>query len=1261
MKRLLAFSQQVFAQDRATLRRLAGLAERPEGRYLLEALPMSANPAFFMGGALPMSGVDTHELEQYFSQTLTITAPFAKELGLPSHTSQVPAAHLFATPVDAALWDEALNRLIAGEREITLTLRLYISGEVVWSIVRLASLIPLLKGEEKASLPVDDTPSILPEALADFNQPINEAHEVDADGGLVQYPPEMLPAYIGSIERLDVPQIAQSLVGQVPLRAEEHAAILNDLKRLTERTTLMITLSGPVVTRYGTLADLLKQHLPATDCPIVAPTTYFGAVLVGRALKTAPDKVRDILAETLSQVRSRYGIDLHPDISILSIPIAESPASLRLAVRTYLEALAAAERPLPGSNSAGNSAGNNAGNTAGGNPSSTTGSGSSGSAAASQPPVTSHGKPRPNTSLTLADVVRLTDAIQNDFSGFQLLTQLQVAAKTGRFSGAECLVRFIDEIPNMGPGRFVPLLESGPLAIAFGRKIFEMAISLVAIFRQAIAERAAQEPPHTNNKPFRLGVNVSPAQTADLFWGEFVSQTLQKNGVPGTYFEFELTETSRAIPMRNLSAWMDECRALGITWALDDFGMGYNGIDMMLKGSFETVKFDRAFVLEALANPQTETFFKYLIQACRAQGATICLEGIEDAQVLERVHVFMADAWQGFYFARPEAPREAAARLFEHHATGNHATASEADVKPELLEMTSGNTLDELAKVAAEVDALDATDNAPTPLLTKRAYRTISFRPFLFTLFAPLIILLLFMAGLFLTFNADVEKEASRLTKEAVSRIIAAQASAVRVEQLRTSLTTLSETNDSTQAAAAYDAAKALLTSSTFDRHGETRDGMKSLLNTVETVWQQRQAFDAKANEVDTLWQTLYFRMMTISALSAGANPEQLPLIEGAAKELSLQAGQIEAMHTVVSRAMDGYGYICSRSAISSRLAFTEDLIIQCRQLRRTESDLHKTIDELATARRIFAEQIRSMDKDAVALEQQFTNIETRDLVSDIDVVHSLTVRYRPWTMVLMGAIGLLILISAIGMIVVLRPIDKLLKALRAYRRQGIKPAATMHSRIREFNDMISWLRLFVELTDREQAKRTAIASKYSELLSEAHRDSLTGVANRRALQEALSRAVPLLADTAVLMIDIDHFKVLNDTKGHLFGDRILAAVGDVLRRNVSHKDSVYRYGGEEFCLVLTGVTQEQAQGVALRLLEKVRAISRGTAENFAPNAAPDPLTISVGVSSVLATIGEKPLDKLIAEADTALYEAKAQGRNQVVVHQAKEHHDRRH
>lgn len=79
----------------------------------------------------------------------------------------------------------------------------------------------------------------------------------------------------------------------------------------------------------------------------------------------------------------------------------------------------------------------------------------------------------------------------------------------------------------------------------------------------------------------------------------------------------------------------------------------------------------------------------------------------------------------------------------------------------------------------------------------------------------------------------------------------------------------------------------------------------------------------------------------------------------------------------------------------------------------------------------------------------------------------------------------------------------------------------------------------------------------------------------------------------AVLMVDIDFFKNLNDRCGHQFGDRILHATTQTLRRYVSKQDTVYRYGGKEFCIVLTNVTQATAILVANRLCARVREISR--------------------------------------------------------------------
>ena len=1382
MKRLLAFSQQAYAEDRPQLLFLASLAESQEGRFLLESLPSGAAPAFFFGGDL--TGAEGQVL---YDDTLTLSKPFAQDLGLQGDEHRVSMTSLLATETDRTLWHAALARLEAGDKDVSVALRLYLDGEVVWTQVRVASVAAALPREKSiddgipsiASLDIMNTLSRFAsdEIPHDTRQPINEAAheateslatgkplatstlskeasntflssgcassqgatEVTAHSETTRhrvevveptsptlFPSMSLPAYVGSVERLDLPQIVASLVARTQLRADEQAQVISDLKRLTERNTLIVHFAGSVVTRFGSLADLVRQHLPATDCPLITPVSLFGSVLVGRTLNANVERLERLLDDTLATIRERYGLDVHPEMKILAIPRAQSLSEYRMAVRTYLEAIAgdAIHEALPPAM---------AGSTVpirlnaqkpSATPTVTPSPLTNGSASS-----TSVGQPR--AGLTLTQVIDLADALTNDFQGFTLYVQLQVDARRLTYAGAECLVRLAQPGLDIGPAQFVPYLESGPLSLAFGRRVAEMAVEAGKRFQRAF-EKAKEEGSLSDTSTladdtglFRLSFNVSPRQMADHFWVPFLSSTFEQAGLTGEAFELELTETSRALSTERLAAWIEACRSLGLTWALDDFGTGYNGIDVMLKGHFDTVKFDRAFLCQALSDADAEAFLAHLIEACRTSGAAICLEGIENVDIWQRVERFRADAWQGFLFARPLplpealalwrrgvvipdlglhdseakvdwphdlATREHSSQLRAAYQGVDAAHEAMAEVAP-LTAKSERNKSTPLDKSSTDAKAVDDTVGeeahpvsavemragnaqsahtaAPERLATPTSdadptltdsplssheltsapiraphYTTIAFRPFIAVFFVPMVALLLFMTGLFVTFNSDIESESTRVTKEAVMRIMNTQSAALRLEALRSALSTLSDTADPQSAQNAYREAKSLLTTASLDRHGETKAGMSNLLGSVETVWAQRQAFDAKAQAVDTLWQTLYFKMMTISALSAGANPGQLPTMEGAARELTLQTDAIEAMHAMVKRAMDGYSYMCSRSAISSRLAFTDDLIIQCRQLRRTEDDLHKAIDELGELRALFGEEIASMDKDAVALEQHFADIEARDLISDIDVVTQLTARYRPWLGALLVAVILLVVIAGFGIFAVMRPIDRLLKALHAYRQEGSKPGDGMRSRIREFNDLISWLRLFVELTDQEQAKRTAIASKYTELLTEAHRDSLTGVANRRALQEALTRGVALLPDTAVLMIDIDHFKVLNDTRGHLFGDRILARLGEVLRRNVSHKDNVYRYGGEEFCVVLTGVSPMQAQSVANRLLTRVRRISRLTAEESRDGESATPMTISIGISSVTTRLGEVPLETLIAEADEALYRAKALGRN---------------
>lgn len=148
----------------------------------------------------------------------------------------------------------------------------------------------------------------------------------------------------------------------------------------------------------------------------------------------------------------------------------------------------------------------------------------------------------------------------------------------------------------------------------------------------------------------------------------------------------------------------------------------------------------------------------------------------------------------------------------------------------------------------------------------------------------------------------------------------------------------------------------------------------------------------------------------------------------------------------------------------------------------------------------------------------------------------------------------------------------------------------------------------------------------------QATTDPLTGLDNRRVFLDALDRLRP---GGAVVFLDLDHFKQLNDSRGHAAGDDVLRAFGAALRASVRDDDCAARYGGEEFALVLPSAASADMTEAALVVVDRLRARWEG------------PVTFSVGVAAHRA--GEAPATTL-ARADQAVYAAKARGRNTVVV-----------
>ncbi len=181
------------------------------------------------------------------------------------------------------------------------------------------------------------------------------------------------------------------------------------------------------------------------------------------------------------------------------------------------------------------------------------------------------------------------------------------------------------------------------------------------------------------------------------------------------------------------------------------------------------------------------------------------------------------------------------------------------------------------------------------------------------------------------------------------------------------------------------------------------------------------------------------------------------------------------------------------------------------------------------------------------------------------------------------------------------------------------------------------------DITERCNAERKVLRMQ-EQLRELAVHDPLTGLYNRRHLVEQLPRELLLAGQqqepVGIVMCDLDHFKSVNDRHGHLAGDRLLQATAELLRLNTRPHDSCYRFGGEEFLLVLPRADSDEASRMAQRLRAAIGTLTSEV------GGLPAPMSASFGVASFPGD--GRSMDCLLAAADAALYVAKADGRNRV-------------
>lgn len=256
-------------------------------------------------------------------------------------------------------------------------------------------------------------------------------------------------------------------------------------------------------------------------------------------------------------------------------------------------------------------------------------------------------------------------------------------------------------------------------------------------------------------------------------------------------------------------------------------------------------------------------------------------------------------------------------------------------------------------------------------------------------------------------------------------------------------------------------------------------------------------------------------------------------------------------------------------------------------------------------------------------------------------------VKLRNSTLALIFDVSLAIGLAAYLLcLTIVRPLDRLIQGATSVAEGNLDVRIPVHGSsevtyaTEVFNQMVAQLR---QHRDERKAVTESLRERNSELHELSITDGLTGLHNRAYLPQVLDRELARAKRHrrlfSILMIDLDHFKWLNDTYGHLEGDTVLQGVAGIFRNSVRTADFAARYGGEEFLILLTETGPDGAMRFAERLRRKIERM---------PSLGQKAVTASIGVASF--PIHGVSVEAIIREADNALYRCKQYGRNRVAL-----------
>lgn len=230
--------------------------------------------------------------------------------------------------------------------------------------------------------------------------------------------------------------------------------------------------------------------------------------------------------------------------------------------------------------------------------------------------------------------------IENDMNNFKILVQPIVSSNDSKIRAGEVLLRWKFEGEYLSPPDFINIVEKNNLMDKLGKWIIDRAFK----FTKRV---------HSFDEKFVISLNISYPQLIEDHFFEYIENKIKEYGINPYTIVVELVETHFDYYPEKLKVFIDKCHSIGIRFSIDDFGVAYSSLSLLMKYSADLVKLDKSLISEASRSTDNEKIIQGIVLLCNNSGKKVCIEGVEDESDLKIAKKIQCDYMQGYYFYRP--------------------------------------------------------------------------------------------------------------------------------------------------------------------------------------------------------------------------------------------------------------------------------------------------------------------------------------------------------------------------------------------------------------------------------------------------------------------------------------------------------------------------------------------------------------------------------------------------------------------------------